>query len=75
MLALRLPDGIEQRLADLAKATGRSKSYYARQAIIEHIDEIESRARAEMDRASGEDPFGAFAEWDSVAERNAYADL
>lgn len=45
MLALRLPDGTEQRLADLAKATGRSKSYYARQAIVEHIDEIESRAR------------------------------
>lgn len=54
MLALRLPDGTEQRLADLAKVTGRSKSYYARQAIVEHIDEIESRARAEMDRTSGE---------------------
>lgn len=75
MLALRLPEKIEQRLDALAKSTGRSKSYYARQAIVEHIDEIEARARAEMDRASAEDPFGPFTEWDSAADRKAYADL
>ncbi|MEC9343769.1 MAG: TraY domain-containing protein, partial [Pseudomonadota bacterium] len=33
MLALRLPADIEKRLDDLAKKTGRTKSYYARQAI------------------------------------------
>lgn len=75
MLALRLPEAIEQRLDALAKATGRSKSYYARQAIVEHIDEIEQRARAEARAASGEDPFGAFAEWDSAADRRAYGSL
>lgn len=32
MLALRLPDEIEQRLSDLAAKTGRSKSFYAREA-------------------------------------------
>ncbi len=41
MLALRLPPDIEKRLDDLAKRTGRSKSFYAREAILEHIDDLE----------------------------------
>jgi RHH-type rel operon transcriptional repressor/antitoxin RelB len=41
MLALRLPPEIERRLEALAAKTGRSKSYYARQAILEHLDELE----------------------------------
>jgi RHH-type rel operon transcriptional repressor/antitoxin RelB len=41
MLALRLPVDIEQRLDALAKATGRTKSYYAREAILEHLDDLE----------------------------------
>ena len=75
MLALRLPEAIESRLDQLAKATGRSKSYYARQAIVEHIDEIEARARAEAISLSGDDPFATFSEWDSAADRRAYGDL
>lgn len=42
MLALRLPVEIEQRLEALAKKTGRSKSFYAREAILEHLDELEA---------------------------------
>jgi RHH-type transcriptional regulator, rel operon repressor / antitoxin RelB len=41
MLALRLPKDIEDRLEALAKATGRTKSYYAREAIIEHLEDFE----------------------------------
>lgn len=41
MLALRLPPEIEKRLDDLAQKTGRTKSFYARQAILEHIDDLE----------------------------------
>ena len=41
MLALRLPPDVEKRLAALAKRTGRSKSYYAREAILEHIADLE----------------------------------
>lgn len=41
MLALRLPDEIEQRLTELAAKTGRSKSFYAREAILEHLEELE----------------------------------
>jgi RHH-type rel operon transcriptional repressor/antitoxin RelB len=41
MLALRLPEEVESRLEELAKRTGRTKSYYAREAIIEHITDLE----------------------------------
>jgi len=41
MLALRLPAEIERRLEALAKKTGRSKSYYAREAILRQIEDIE----------------------------------
>ena len=41
MLALRLPPEIEKRLAVLAKKTGRTKSFYAREAILRHIEDLE----------------------------------
>jgi len=41
MLALRLPPKIEKRLDTLAKKTGRTKSYYAREAILRHIEDLE----------------------------------
>jgi RHH-type rel operon transcriptional repressor/antitoxin RelB len=41
MLALRLPPEIEKRLDTLAKKTGRSKSFYAREAILRHIEDLE----------------------------------
>ncbi len=41
MLAIRLPDDIEKRLVDLAEKTGRTKTYYAREAIIEHLEDLE----------------------------------
>jgi RHH-type rel operon transcriptional repressor/antitoxin RelB len=41
MLALRLPEEIEQRLDDLAAKTGRTKTYYAREAVIEKLEEME----------------------------------
>lgn len=43
MLALRLPPAIEKRLGALAKKTGRTKSYYAREAILRHIEDIEDQ--------------------------------
>ncbi len=47
MLALRLPPEIEARLDALAKRTGRTKSYYAREAILEHLDNLEDIYLAE----------------------------
>ncbi len=41
MLAVRLPENLEKRLDALAKATGRTKSYYAREAIQAHLEDLE----------------------------------
>ena len=48
MLAIRLPQDIEARLDDLAKRTGRSKSFYAREAILEYLGDLEDRYLAEQ---------------------------
>ena len=47
MLALRLPPEIEKRLERLAKKTGRTKSYYAREAILRHVEDLEDANLAE----------------------------
>jgi RHH-type rel operon transcriptional repressor/antitoxin RelB len=47
MLAIRLPEELEARLEALAKATGRSKTYYAREAIEEHLADLEDIYLAE----------------------------
>jgi len=41
MLAIRLPAEIEKRLDALAKETGRTKSFYVREAILEHLEDLE----------------------------------
>ena len=48
MLAIRLPDDIELRLGNLAKKTGRTKTFYAREAILEHLDDLEDMYLAEQ---------------------------
>jgi len=45
--SIRLPHEIEKRLEDLAIRTGRSKSFYVKEAIIEHLDDIEDIYLAE----------------------------
>ena len=47
MLAIRLPQSIEKRLEKLARRTGRTKTYYVREAILEHLEEIEDLYLAE----------------------------
>lgn len=41
MLAIRLDEATEHRLAKLAAATGRTKTFYARAAILAHLDDLE----------------------------------
>ena len=48
MLAIRLPAEIESRLEALASRTGRTKTYYAREAILQHIEELEDIYLAEQ---------------------------
>ena len=47
MLAIRLPAEIETRLDALARATGRTKTYYAKEAIVKHLEDLEDAYLAE----------------------------
>lgn len=53
--SIRLPAEIDERLSQLAAATGRSKSYYLRELVTAGIDDLEYAyglvARAEAIRA------------------------
>ena len=54
MLAIRLPENIETRLGLLAQETGLTKTALAREAILEHLDDLEdlylAPARARKNR-------------------------
>lgn len=47
MLAIRLPSEIEARLDALARHTGRTKSFYVREALLEHLADLEDIYLAE----------------------------
>jgi RHH-type transcriptional regulator, rel operon repressor / antitoxin RelB len=42
-ISIRLTEEDEARLDALARRTGRSKTFYVREAIHEHLDELEER--------------------------------
>ena len=48
MLAVRLPQDLEDRLTALSASTGKSKSWYAREAIAEFIADWEDLAIVEQ---------------------------
>ena len=48
MLAIRLPKEVEDRLEALAKVTGRTKTFHACEAIIEHLEDLEDVYFAEQ---------------------------
>jgi len=45
--SIRLPDELDARLEKLASKTGRSKTFYIKQAIEEHITDLEDVYLAE----------------------------
>ncbi|MFV8836393.1 DUF6290 family protein [Aquisalimonas sp. APHAB1-3] len=45
---IRLSEDVEQRLTRLARATGRTKAFYLRKLIEEHLDELEDVYLAEQ---------------------------
>jgi RHH-type rel operon transcriptional repressor/antitoxin RelB len=47
MLSLRLSAEVEDRLEKLAKSTGRTKTYHAREAIELHLEDMEDLYLAE----------------------------
>ncbi|NTW84377.1 MAG: ribbon-helix-helix protein, CopG family [Chlorobiaceae bacterium] len=48
MIGIRIPKSVGERLENLAKRTGRSKTYYIREAIMTHIDDLEDIYLAEQ---------------------------
>lgn len=40
-LSVRLPEDVEARLDELARKTGRTKTFYIREAILEHLEDLE----------------------------------
>ena len=61
MLAIRLPSTLEDRLNLLAEKTGRSKSYYARQAIEAFLEDKEDYLLA-VSRLEEQNPHISFEE-------------
>ena len=47
-ISLRLPDDLSDRLTELARRTGRSKTFYIREAIAEHLEDLEDVYIAEQ---------------------------
>ena len=47
-ISIRLPDAVEARLNNLVTLTGRSKTFYATEAICAHIDDLEDLYLAEQ---------------------------
>ena len=45
--SIRLPRKIEARLEKLSIQTGRSKSFYVKEALLDHLDDIEDVYLAE----------------------------
>jgi RHH-type rel operon transcriptional repressor/antitoxin RelB len=43
VLRIRLPKEIEIRLAELADKTGRTQTFYVREAILRHLEELEDK--------------------------------
>lgn len=41
MLAIRIPEKMAKRLQILADKTGRTKTYYAQEAISQYMDDLE----------------------------------
>jgi RHH-type transcriptional regulator, rel operon repressor / antitoxin RelB len=53
-LAVRLPADLAAELEELARETGRTKSYYARKAIVEFLEDRADYVRAVATLEKGE---------------------
>ena len=43
MLSVKLPIELENRLEELARITGRTKTFYVKEALQAHIEDMEDR--------------------------------
>lgn len=64
---VRIPESLARRYDDLAARTGRSKTFYLRQAIESHIEDLEDAflGMAVMERVRrGEEELIPLADWE-----------
>jgi RHH-type rel operon transcriptional repressor/antitoxin RelB len=45
--SIRLPADVDSRLERLSKSTGRTKAFYVKEAVLEHLDDLEDIYLAE----------------------------
>ena len=71
-LSIRMPDDLDIRLTDLAKKTGRSKSFYVRKAVEEKLEDLEDLylglAVLENVRAGKEEILSSKEMWDDLED-------
>ncbi len=48
MINFRADDALDERLARLAKLTGRTKTFYVREALEQHIEDLEDAYLADQ---------------------------
>jgi RHH-type rel operon transcriptional repressor/antitoxin RelB len=63
-ISIRLSPEDEERLAQLAERTGRTKTFYVREAIHAHLDDLEERYWADA----------AIRDWESAGKPSRPAD-
>lgn len=47
LIGIRIPKSVKDRLDVLARKTGRTRTFYIRQALFEHLDDLEDRYMAQ----------------------------
>lgn len=47
LIGIRIPKSVKDRLDVLARKTGRTRTFYIRQALLEHLDDLEDRYMAQ----------------------------
>ncbi len=75
MLAVRLSGETERRLETLAARTGRTKTFYAREAIEAHLGELEEVYLAEERLRTFRDGGASGGATDAASDAGARADL
>jgi len=48
LIGIRIPKSVKDRLDVLARKTGRTRTFYIRQALLEHLDDLEDMYMAKQ---------------------------
>lgn len=48
LIGIRIPKSVKKRLDVLAQKTGRTRTFYIRQALLEYLDDLEDKYMAQQ---------------------------